>query len=127
MVKELAPRIQKRSDHNVNIYAMSGLGNSRPINFEGVPVYGRSSLGGQNGFNDLDPLYQLTDSDLLLFAMDTWVYSNQIGNLKAPFCSYAPVDHSPIPQVWINVAQNALKIIPYCDFGKRQFENAGYW
>lgn len=119
IAREILPRIQNESDHEVVQYAVSGLTHTLPIPLNGVRVYGNSSQGGQLGVQDYPIVNQLENPDVWLLNFDAWTVGQALQQMDFRYALYPPVDHDPIGTDWVPVLDDAMEIVPYCRFGER--------
>lgn len=131
--RELLPRIAGSTDHDVFQLAASGVDNAGPFVYEGVTVYPSSSQGGTLAAEDIQPLCDREDIDLILAQFDMWHIHQAVRQLQElknvpPIVPYAPIDNQdpggPAPN-WQPILQNAPVNVPYCDFGARMMRKAG--
>jgi len=119
IAREILPRIQNESDHEVVQYAVSGLTHTMPIPLNGVRVYGNSSQGGNLGVQDYPVVNQMENPDIWLLNFDAWTVGQALQQMDFRYALYPPVDHDPIGTNWMPVLDDATEIVPYCRFGER--------
>lgn len=117
----IVPRLQKRYD--MAISAFYGLeGGMQMLN--GVPVYpkGETSYG-----SDVIGLYASAfQADIAITLIDAWVMNPQMmGNAKAKWIPYYPIDASPVPIKVFQSINKAFDRIVMSKFGERETNNAG--
>lgn len=119
IAREILPRIQDESDHEVVQYAVSGLTHSMPFPLNGVTVYGNSSQAGTLGVRDYPIVNQMENPDIWLLNFDARVIRQALQQMDLRYALYPPVDHDPIAADWMPVLENAMEMVPYCRFGER--------
>lgn len=124
IAREIPPRINEQSDHDVVQFAVSGLVNSMPTPFNGLRTYGPSSQGGNLGAGDFPLVNQMENADFWLLNFDAWTVSQYLERMDLRYALYPPVDHDPIAANWMTPLNDSHEIVPYCNFGKRVIEAA---
>lgn len=124
IAREILPRLNEQSDHEVAQFAVSGLVNSMPTMLNGVRMYGPSSEGGNLGAADYPLVDQMENADFWLLNFDAWHVSQYLQQMDLRYALYPPVDHDPIAANWMTPLNNAQEVVPYCNFGKRVLEEA---
>lgn len=133
--KQILPRINRQSEHEVIQLAVEGMHQAPPIEIRNVKVYPHSQYGGNAGEGDVEYIVQAEDVDLILVQLDV---SNVAGAIQAlgnepqmpPIVVYSPIDHNgpeymSAPVAWRSVFQSADVLVPYCEFGRRVMADHG--
>jgi len=100
-------------------FAISGISRIAPFEWNGVKVYGATPFGGQFGLADWSTVQQLEKPDVWCLNWDLWASGNTIPKTGVKYVAYVPIDHDPLPPVWLPSLKGAYEIIPYCAFGER--------
>lgn len=124
IAREIPPRIDQQSDHDVAHFAVSGMVNTMPTMINGLTTYGPSSQGGNLGAADFPMVDQMENADVWLLNFDAWTVSQYLEQMDLRYALYPPVDHDPIAANWMSPLDNSQEIVPYCNFGKRVVEAA---
>jgi len=125
IARELVPRINKNTEHEVVMYCVSGLLNAMPFMYEGVKMYGNTIQGGMLGMYDVPMLRKMEKIDLVHLNFDAWAVNYIIGDWRFSYTLYPPVDHDPLPLSWYDVMKKADLVVPYCKFGDRVIRESG--
>lgn len=124
IAREVLPRINDGSDHDVAQFAVSGMVHSMPTVLNGVRTYGPSSQGGTLGAADFPLVDRMENADVWLLNFDAWSISNYLQEMDLRYVLYPPVDHDPIAANWMAPLRDAHEVVPYCAFGKRVIDAA---
>lgn len=124
IAREILPRIQNESDHEIVQYAVSGLTHSMPVPLNGVKVYGSSSQGGNLGVRDYPIVDQMENPDIWVLNFDAWILGQALQQMDFRYALYPPIDHDPIAANWGSMLENAMEVVPYCDFGERVLKDS---
>lgn len=120
--RHVAPHVQNNSKHEVIEFAISGLSRVMPHDWKGVKVYGCTGYGGKFGLSDWPTVNALEKPDVWLLNFDAWAGGANIVKTGIKYAIYPPIDHDPLPPVWLDSLKGAYEIVPYCEFGKRVME-----
>lgn len=130
--KQILPRINRQSEHEVIQLAVEGMHQSPPITVRDVKLYPHSEYGGNAGEGDVEYIVQSEDVDIILVQLDVTDVAGAIQALgnepqMPPIVVYSPIDHHgpeymSAPIVWRNVFESADVHVPYCEFGRRVME-----
>lgn len=123
IAREILPRIQNESDHEVMQYAVSGLTHIIPLPLNGVKVYGKSSRSGNLGVRDYPIVNRMENPDIWLLNFDAWRVGQGLQQMDLRYAVYPRIDHDPIGADWMPVLQDAMEMVPYCRFGERVLED----
>lgn len=119
LAREILPRIQSGSNHEVVQYAVSGLTHIMPVTLNGIQVYGTSRQAGTLGVQDYPTVNRMENPDIWLLNFDAWVVGQTLQHMDFRYALYPPIDHDPIGANWMPVLENAIEMVPYCHFGGR--------
>jgi len=119
ITKNVVPYIQKHSDHEMVEVAISGLNRVIPFDWDGVKVYGTTGMGGKLGIGDWPSIQATEKADVWMLNFDAWAVGPTIVNSGIKYVIYPPIDHDPLPPLWLPALHNAVEIVPYCEFGER--------
>lgn len=117
--KHIVPYINNNSHHEMVEFAISGISRVLPSEYKGVKVYGATGYGGKFGFGDWLTVNALEKADVWLLNFDVWALGAAIAQAGIKYAIYPPIDHDPLPPIWLDSLKNAYEIVPYCKFGKR--------
>ena len=117
--RNVVPYIQNNSKHQMVEFAISGIQRVLPETWKNVKVYGATNFGGKFGQGDWATVHNLENPDVWMINFDAWAAGASIPNVGIKYVIYPPVDHDPLPPVWLDSLQGAIDIVPYCAFGER--------
>ena len=117
--RHVVPYINNNSRHEMIEFAMSGLSRVLPFEDHGVKVYGCTGQGGKFGVGDWLSVQAAEKADVWLLNFDAWAEGQRIASTGIKYVMYPPIDHDPLPPVWLDSLRTAFEIVPYCEFGKR--------
>ena len=117
--KNVVPYVQNNSKHQMIEFAISGINRVLPFTHDNVKTYGASNFGGKFGFGDWSTVNALENPDFWMLNFDAWAVGQSISNTGIKYGIYPPVDHDPLPPLWVDALRNAVDIVPYCQFGAR--------
>ena len=117
--KNVVPYIQKHSHHEMIEVAISGLNRVIPFDWDGVKVYGATGMGGKLGVGDWPSIQGIEKPDVWMLNFDAWAVGPAIVQSGIKYAIYPPIDHDPLPPLWLPALRNAVEIVPYCAFGER--------
>lgn len=124
IARNLLPRIQERSDHDVVQYAVSGLDSTMPFPLNGVKIYGNSRQGGDLGVRDFPLVNQMESADFWLLDFDSWAVGTHLQQMDLRYVVHPSIDHDPVSRDWESVLSDATEIVPDSVFGERVLSNA---
>lgn len=122
IARNILPILQEKSDHNFVHFAISGASRLMPHKnkeWADIPIYSKSSYGGNFGENDWKVVDKKESVDMWLMNFDMWGISNQVEKIGVKYALYPPVDQDPMSPLWQAPMKEASEIVPYCDFGER--------
>jgi len=117
--RHVVPYIQNNSKHEMIEFAMSGLSRVLPFEYQGVKVYGITGQGGKLGLGDWPSVQATEKADIWILNFDAWAEGQRIARTGIRYAIYPPIDHDPLPPVWLDSLRAAYEIVPYCEFGER--------
>lgn len=124
IVREILPILKEKSDHEFIHFAISGMSRLMPFEWKGIPIYSKSSYGGQFGEYDWGVVDKKENIDMWLLNFDVWGISSVIKQVGINFTLYPPVDNEPMSPMWQAPMQEAIEIVPYCEFGERVIKDS---
>lgn len=127
--RNILPRINATSSHEVVQLAQSGVQNSMPFQVHGVTVYPSSFRADRLSCADVQPVVDREDIDLVVPQLDLWAEADNVvqtvRNLDVPVVPYAPIHTDPLAPNWRPILEVADSVIPYCEFGARVMREGG--
>lgn len=117
--RHVVPHVQNNSHHEMVEFAISGISRVLPFEWKGIKVYGVTGHGGKFGMGDWPTVQALEKPDVWLLNFDAWAAGPVIAQMGIKYAIYPPIDHDPLPPVWLDSLKGAYEIVPYCKFGKR--------
>lgn len=119
IARELLPRLQERSDHEIVQYAVSGLDRTLPFPLQDVTVYGNSAQSGPLGASDFPLVDERESADFWVLNISPRTVGSHLGQMGLRYVLYPPIDHEPVAPQWEPGLATATEVVPPSGWGEQ--------
>lgn len=110
--------------HEVAMFGFTGL-QFNNIDVEGIRVYYNPAPDFGQAW--IKHYYEESKADVIIAWFDLWAIGDFIprSGIASKLIAYQPVDHSPLPPPCKAAVEGCLRAVPYCQFARERYEEAG--